>query len=123
MPVDPESAQPGQDLVAMVTVSNLSRYLALEQVALNLLVPSGWEIGGRRLAGEDSSGERNYDYQDIRDDRVYTYFSLAGGESKIFALPVTPAYGGVFYLPAVMVEAMYDPTINARIPGRWLGGK
>lgn len=120
MDVDPENAQPGQDLTAVVTVTNTSRYMALEQLALDLLVPDGWEIGGRRLAGEDSSGDRLYDYQDIRDDRVYTYFSLAGGESRIFAFPVTPSYGGIFYLPAVSVEAMYDPTITARVPGRWL---
>jgi len=123
MDVDPQSAQPGQDLTALVTVTNTSRYLALEQLALNLMVPDGWEIGGRRLTGEGDGGERGYDYQDIRDDRVYTYFGLAGGESRIFAFPVTPAYGGTFYLPAVSVEAMYDPSINARVPGRWLGDK
>jgi len=58
MLVDAESAQPGQDLTDVVRVTNTSRYMALEQLALNLLVPDGWEIGGRRLAGEEGATRR-----------------------------------------------------------------
>jgi hypothetical protein len=62
-----------------------------------------------------------WDYQDIRDDRILTYFSLGRGASQEFRLRLTSAYAGRFYLPAVSVEAMYDPTIHARTAGRWLG--
>ncbi len=77
--------------------------------------------------GEDSEdGEdvekpvADWDYQDFRDDRIYTYFSLRGGEKRVFTFQATVTYEGTFYLPPVSVEAMYDPTINARVPGRWL---
>jgi uncharacterized protein YfaS (alpha-2-macroglobulin family) len=62
-----------------------------------------------------------FDYQDVRDDRVYTYFSLKKGESKTFVMRVHSTYSGEFYLPGTKVEAMYDGSIQATEPGRWLG--
>ncbi|MCK4460383.1 MAG: hypothetical protein KAW46_01185, partial [candidate division Zixibacteria bacterium] len=57
---------------------------------------------------------------DIRDDRIYTYFNLKQGESKTFRVMLSATYLGRFYLPMVNVEAMYDATINARLPGGWV---
>jgi uncharacterized protein YfaS (alpha-2-macroglobulin family) len=61
-----------------------------------------------------------FDYQDVRDDRVYTYFNLRQGESKTFHLLLNASYLGKFYLPSVRAEAMYDDTISALVPGRWV---
>jgi uncharacterized protein YfaS (alpha-2-macroglobulin family) len=33
---------------------------------------------------------------------------------------LTATYVGKFYLPAAMVEAMYDGTINANNTGQWV---
>ena len=58
--------------------------------------------------------------RDVRDDRVYTYFSLKAGETKTIATRLNASYLGRFYLPPVSAEAMYDATLNARVVGRWV---
>ena len=64
----------------------------------------------------DSSGyvSGQYSYQDIRDDRVLTYFNLRRGETKIFTIRLQATYAGNFILPAVQCEAMYDVNVQAR---------
>jgi alpha-2-macroglobulin len=59
-------------------------------------------------------------YQDIRDDRVYSYYDLAANTTKKFVVQLNATYMGKFYLPTVYSEAMYDNLINARVPGRWV---
>lgn len=67
------------------------------------------------------------DYQDVRDDRVYSYFDLQPNTSKTFRIKLNASYLGKFYLPSTSCEAMYDNTINARNAGQWVevvsGGK
>jgi uncharacterized protein YfaS (alpha-2-macroglobulin family) len=110
----------GTDFTAHVTVTNQTR-MNLENLALVHMVPSGWEIHNSRLGGETPTGVRPaMDYQDIRDDRVSTYFPLRAGESKRFELLVNAAYLGRYYLPAVAVEAMYDASRHGRTAGRWV---
>jgi len=60
------------------------------------------------------------DYQDIRDDRVLTFFDLGAGQSHTYRVQLNAAYQGRFYLPAVSCEAMYDNTIAAQRPGQWV---
>jgi len=62
----------------------------------------------------------SYTYQDIRDDRVYTYFDIRSGETKSFKVILNSSYIGKYYMPSVSCEAMYDNSINARFPGRWV---
>jgi uncharacterized protein YfaS (alpha-2-macroglobulin family) len=61
-----------------------------------------------------------FEYQDIRDDRVYTYFGLKAGETKTVEVTVNASYLGKYYLPMVAVEAMYDASLNARVRGQWV---
>ncbi len=61
-----------------------------------------------------------FNYQDIRDDRVYTYFDLGANQSKTFRVQLNASYAGEFYLPAVVSYAMYDESISARVPGEWV---
>jgi uncharacterized protein YfaS (alpha-2-macroglobulin family) len=110
----------GRDFVATVTVVN-TRDRPLENVALTQVVSSGWEIHDAsyaREAGPEDS--RKLDHQDVRDDRVYRYFSLEGGQSKTFKTLLNAAYAGRFYLPPVGAEAMYDASVHARNVGRWV---
>jgi len=81
-------------------------------------VPSGWEIQNTRLF-ETATAQREsgYDYRDFRDDRVYTYFSLKPGETKKFIILLTASYRGIYTMPAVVCEAMYDDGVRARKPG------
>jgi uncharacterized protein YfaS (alpha-2-macroglobulin family) len=120
-PLDIASLPQGTDVVAHVTVSNPTQ-VNLENLALVHMVPSGWEIHNPRLGADEAAGgvRPAVDYQDIRDDRVYTYFPLGAGESKRFAVLLNAAYLGRYYLPGVSVEAMYDASRHARTAGRWV---
>jgi uncharacterized protein YfaS (alpha-2-macroglobulin family) len=60
---------------------------------------------------------------DIRDDRVLQYFSLRRGETIRFQTRLNAAYLGRYYLPSVLVEAMYDATKQARTAGQWTAGR
>ena len=60
------------------------------------------------------------DYQDIRDDRTYSYFDLLPGETKRLVVVLHASYAGRFYLPAVSCQAMYDYSVRALQPGHWV---
>ena len=112
-PIAPaDGIRQGSDITATVTISNLSATQDYSHLALTHLLPSGWEIQGERAdTGNASAG---YDYRDIRDDRVLTYFSLQRGQQKHFTLHLQATYAGTFTLPAVQCEDMYDPSVMAR---------
>lgn len=119
-PLDPERLDQGTDFKAVVTVTSTGERGDYEQIALSHLVPSGWEIHNERLGAGGRREASRFDYQDIRDDRVYTYFALKAGETKTVEMRLNASYLGRFYLPPVSVEAMYDATIGARVVGRWV---
>jgi uncharacterized protein YfaS (alpha-2-macroglobulin family) len=118
-PIDVSALTQGKDFVASVEVTN-TRERPLENLALTHVVPSGWEIHNPRFDASGKEPAAEVDYQDIRDDRVHTYFSLKGGEKKTFQLLLNAAYRGRYYLPAVQAEAMYDATVNGRTRGQWI---
>jgi uncharacterized protein YfaS (alpha-2-macroglobulin family) len=117
--LDPSRLEQGTEFMASVTISNTGVRGAYKNLALAQIFPSGWEINNLRLdeaiarAGGDTPT-----YQDIRDDRVYTYFDLGGGQRKTFRVLLTASYTGTYYLPAVSCEAMYDRSIYARRKGQ-----
>ncbi|WKN41770.1 alpha-2-macroglobulin family protein [Tunicatimonas pelagia] len=120
-PIEPENILQGTDFLAEITVINPGTQGDLQQLALTHIVPSGWEIINTRLQNTSSFYQQDsYEYQDIRDDRVYTYFDLSAGERKTFTLVLNSAYVGRFYQPGIYCEAMYDNTLNVRSEGRWV---
>ncbi|MEZ5070816.1 MAG: MG2 domain-containing protein [Bacteroidales bacterium] len=119
--IDPGQLSQGTDFMAEVTVKHPGIRMPYREMALTQLFPSGWEIRNLRLDGmEAGMTQSGFDYQDIRDDRVYTYFGLNPGESRTFRVMLNATYEGKFFLPAVNCEAMYDASISALIPGRWV---
>ncbi len=117
-PVVPSSLEQGTDFMMVVRVTN-NTFSKIENIALTQMVPSGWEIRNTRLFEADYGiKESTSDYRDIRDDRVNTYFMLAQGQTKTFAVILNAAYTGNFYQPSVWCEAMYTPDCYARIPGK-----
>jgi uncharacterized protein YfaS (alpha-2-macroglobulin family) len=119
--LDPASLVQGTDFVAEVTIYNPGTRGSYQELALTQIFPSGWEILNTRLYDlEEFYAKDRPEYQDIRDDRVYTYFDLGAGERKTFKVLLNASYGGRFYLPTLYCEAMYDNTINARKPGQWV---
>ncbi|MDR1895734.1 MAG: hypothetical protein LBR10_02970 [Prevotellaceae bacterium] len=123
--LDPSKLTQGTDFYAVVNVMNNTNAFKEEyyNIALTQIFPSGWEIMNDRLLGLESAkygGSSNYDYCDIRDDRVYTYFELDWLGNKKFIVKLNAAYTGRFYLPAFKVEAMYDGSISANSAGQWV---
>ena len=118
-PLDPTTLEQGKEFVASVRISNPGLRGAYKNLALNQVFPSGWEINNLRLEGtEDRLTGDKPTYQDIRDDRVYSYFDLGPNQSKTFRVLLTASYAGKYYLPAVSCEAMYDHAVYARKKGQ-----
>ncbi len=121
-PVDISKVTQGSDLIAHIKIRNhTDRWVT--NLALTQVVPSGWQIHNARLAESETSKVtqvKNFDFQDIRDDRIYTYFRLNRGEEKEFQVLLNASYLGHYYAPGVAVEAMYDATIHARNKGQWV---
>ena len=121
-PIRPDRLEQGASFMAEVTVTNPGLRGTYQQLALSQVFPSGWEIINARssdLALSNTTASV-FTYQDVRDDRVYTFFDLNPAETKTFRVMLMAAYQGSFYLPTASCEAMYDNTISARVPGRWI---
>jgi uncharacterized protein YfaS (alpha-2-macroglobulin family) len=133
--VDVARLKQGSDVVVDLEVKN-GTSVAIDNIALTQIVPSGWEIHNGRLAGEEVTGDKQpqeknpfegsiaatqarAEHVDIRDDRVLQYFSLRAGETIRFQTRVNAAYRGRYYLPGILVEAMYDAAKQAHNAGQW----
>jgi uncharacterized protein YfaS (alpha-2-macroglobulin family) len=119
-PLDPSRLAQGTDFKAVVKVSNTGARGDYGHVALAHVVASGWEIRNDRLDPSRARSASAFEHQDVRDDRVYTYFGLKAGETKTVEVALHASYIGRFYLPMVTAEAMYDATLNARAKGQWV---
>lgn len=117
-PVDPSELEQGKEFVATLSVLNPGQRGGYKNLALTAIFPSGWEISNLRLddVPDGLAGDKP-DYQDIRDDRVNTFFDLSAGQRKTFKTYLTAAYAGTYYLPSISCEAMYDRGIFARKKG------
>ena len=115
--IDPSVMEQGSDFIAQVTIRNTS-YQSINQIALSQMFPSGWEIRNTRMDNSSSTLLRDKpDYQDFRDDRVYSYFNLNRNQSKTFRVILNASYLGEFYLPITYCEAMYDNEYFSRKAG------
>ncbi len=119
-PLDPSRLEQGTDFKVRVKVTNSGVRGDYQEVALSHVVASGWEIRNDRLDPSRARAAAAFEYQDVRDDRVYTYFDLKAGETKTVEIAANAAYLGRFYLPMITAEAMYDATISARAKGQWV---
>ncbi|MGI6048784.1 MAG: hypothetical protein ACOYEG_12405, partial [Petrimonas sp.] len=119
-PINVRSLKQGTEFTAVVTVQN-SLEESFSDLALVQIFPSGWEIYNERLIDETHGrASVRYNYRDIRDDRVLTYFNLGAGKSTTFRVKLQAAYRGNYYLPAVSCQAMYEPREQARTSGMWV---
>lgn len=119
--LDPTSIEQGTDFVAMVTLTNPGKRGNYEEMALTQVFPAGWELRNLRMDNIDYNlTNDNAEYQDIRDDRIYTYFDIGSSSTRTYSILLNAAYEGRYYLPSVYCEAMYDNAINAREKGGWV---
>ena len=123
--VDISKVAQGSDIIAHMRVRNHTQR-KLDNLALVQVIPSGWQIHNARVTEQDAQAPdtlhtvKELDYQDIRDDRTYTYFALKPGEEKVIKAQLNASYLGHYYLPSISVEAMYDAKIHARSKGQWV---
>lgn len=132
-PLSVESLPQGTDFVAEVTVSaDFATLMShrVEDIALTLVMPSGWQIRNERLEGSELP--KGLDYMDIRDDRALGYFSLwrdyywsyryndRNQGSVTVRVVLNASYSGKFYLPGWQANAMYDEKVHAKSRGYWV---
>ena len=117
--IRPDTLSRGTSFIETVTVTNNSPK-NISDIALARRFPSGWEINNDRIYNDNASYPAGLTYQDIRDDRVYSFFNLGTGNSVSVSTKLTATYPGKFYMPAIKCEAMYDADLTALYPGRWI---
>jgi uncharacterized protein YfaS (alpha-2-macroglobulin family) len=117
--IDVSRLKQGQDFKAVVTITHPGLRADYKEVALNQIFPSGWQIINARL-NDDSQGNGKLDYQDYRDDRVYSYFSLRRRQSISIEVQLNATFLGRFYQPALFCAPMYDERISSVKAGGWV---
>jgi len=123
------SVSQGTDFKCYVKVTNTSKR-EVTNIALTHIVPAGWEIENSRMqsmtdesladAQKDKKTKRGYadfDFMDLRDDRMMTYFTLRAGEKKEFPMSLHAAYAGDYYYPAIQARAMYQGDVYGVLKG------
>jgi alpha-2-macroglobulin len=120
--LNPRMLEQGANFIAEVSITNPGLRGIYQQLALSQVFPSGWEVINARSSelAQSNTAASSFSYQDVRDDRVNTFFDLNPAETKTFRVMLMATYLGRFYLPATSCEAMYDQTISARVPGCWV---
>ena len=120
-PVDPSKLSKGTDFIAQYNIKHNGQRMDYENLALTIIFPSGWELFNHRLNTTFAfDAGSSYDYQDLRDDRAYTYFNLKRGKSKVFRFKLNASYAGKYWAPGAFCEAMYAPSIRAKSKGFWI---
>ena len=119
--VDISHMEQGTDFIAKVTIKNTGNRGTYMQMALSEIFPSGWEILNSRMSeGEGAFKSSSSSYQDIRDDRVYTYFNIRKGEALTYYIQLNASYPGRYFLAATDCRNMYDNTISTSTNGKWI---
>jgi uncharacterized protein YfaS (alpha-2-macroglobulin family) len=119
--IDPADLRQGEDVIVEVEVTHPGERADYKELALTHILPSGWEITNSRMDNISFAKPSSPStYQDIRDDRVLTYFDLKNGETKFFRLSANASYAGRYVLPTIRTAAMYDEEIQATTPGGWI---
>ncbi len=120
--ISPEDLKLGDRFKIKVTVSN-NTINDVDNIALSMPVPTGWEITNPRIGLSDDDEPQNYEYQDLRDTHVYTHFNLREHSAETLEFAGTVTYGGSYYLPAITAEAMYDDAYKAVLRGQTINAK
>lgn len=116
--ISPEEIKQGSDFEMEVTILKTGSKNAYKDMALKQFIPAGWQV--LSSSNDALAGAEAYDYRDIRDDRIYTFFSLQNSKKQTFKLRLNATYAGKYYLPAFETEDMYHPEIKARSAARWV---
>jgi uncharacterized protein YfaS (alpha-2-macroglobulin family) len=110
-----ESPRTGDELIVRLTFRTLNNQ-TIHDVALVDLFPAGLEpdINFIRQAAENSQSWKP-DYVDIREDRLVLYGTLSA-QAATFSYRARAINAGLFTVPPLFAEAMYDKAVWALRP-------
>jgi uncharacterized protein YfaS (alpha-2-macroglobulin family) len=125
MKIDARNLRQGKTFYGHIQVKRIgSSRLRLSELALVQMVPSGWEIENTRLNADSKEGWirglnlSQYDYLDIRDDKMMWFFNMGRYESvKNYLIKLNAVTPGTFTLPPTYCEAMYNKDYRAKLAG------
>jgi alpha-2-macroglobulin len=81
--IDPSKLPQGTDFIAEIKVTNPDHDQQLDNMALSFIVPSGWQIYNPRMTGNQFSVKTSKpEYMDVKDDRVYIFYSMEGNRHR-----------------------------------------
>ncbi len=108
------TARLGEPLTVRLRIRTLKRG-DVSNVAMLDLLPGGFEMAAGSL--QPGVGSAGCDYVEVREDRT-VFFDTIGSEVREIQYKIKPTNRGVYVVPPIFAEAMYDPTIQARgLPG------
>jgi uncharacterized protein YfaS (alpha-2-macroglobulin family) len=106
------SAKLGEELTVVLRVRSTDGQ-NLENVAIEDLLPGGFEIVEESVHTGTCSDWGGIDYVDVREDRLLAFGAVTGSETEIrYRIKATNC--GTYAIPPVQAEAMYHQKIRAR---------
>ncbi|MCB0840948.1 MAG: hypothetical protein KDD99_29975, partial [Bacteroidetes bacterium] len=89
---------------------------SVENLVVADLIPSGFEIENPRVSTSadltwvnQAQNKMSPAYMDVRDDRLLLFTDLNSRQTARYYYMLRAINAGTFQLPAISVEAMYDP--------------
>jgi len=106
------TAKLGEELTVVVRVRSTDEQ-NLENVAIEDLLPGGFEIVEESVRTGACSDWGGIDYADVREDRLLAFGDIGGNETTItYRIKATNC--GTYAIPPAQAEAMYHQKIRAR---------
>jgi hypothetical protein len=106
------SARLGEELTVVLRVRSTDDQV-LANVAIDDLLPGGFEIVEESVHTGSCDYWRGIDYVDVREDRLLAFGSISGDETEIqYRIKATNL--GSYTIPPPQAEAMYHQKIRAR---------
>ncbi|HML96348.1 MAG TPA: MG2 domain-containing protein [Thermodesulfobacteriota bacterium] len=114
-PVDPANVAQGDLIVVRTKIQSGAG--PLENVVIENLLPSGFEVENPRLKTTETlkwatGNTTEPEYMDIRDDRILIFTDLPDAKWYNFYALLRVVNPGTFAVPPVQAEAMYSPNIR-----------
>ena len=113
--IDEKLLKSSQSFYMKISVALDDSSSDVENLALTQILPSGWEVANLLLDDKVPKFAKgsNYDFIDIRDDKIMWFFNLYDNNSKSFFIKLNAVTPGTYTLSGAFVEAMYDETYKA----------
>jgi uncharacterized repeat protein (TIGR01451 family) len=106
------TAKLGEELTVVVRVRSTDNQ-NIENVAVEDLLPGGFEIVDESVHTGSCSDWGSMDYADVREDRLLVFGTVTGSDTEI-TYRIKATNGGTYAIPPVQAEAMYHQKIRAR---------